>query len=220
MDRYHLRGSQAKMFVDIGSGRGRVCLQVFELYPNISRVVGVEISANRFSECCIKAIPRFVAYCERRGDKISMSKSEISMVITVENVNGTRKLEFYNADIGSVLDEMRVSEVDIVNMNVAFNDVPTGIKKFLLRLRDGARISTYAYICGDCCFGNTDVSSSSPFRQIAKFDSYKTSWSLSHPFYLWQRVRPTEDETKAKMDEDTKEVKVTDKLQSNQKETF
>lgn len=48
LDDDHLRAGRADVLVDMGSGTGKLCMQAFLTYTNLTRVVGIELSASRF----------------------------------------------------------------------------------------------------------------------------------------------------------------------------
>ena len=49
LDDEHLDAASARVMFDLGMGCGRLCLQAFLQYPNLSEVVGVELSSSRAS---------------------------------------------------------------------------------------------------------------------------------------------------------------------------
>lgn len=53
-DKYHLDAGTATSLVDLGMGTGKVAIQAFLQYRNLSFVYGIELSAGRFKYvyCC------------------------------------------------------------------------------------------------------------------------------------------------------------------------
>jgi len=49
LDEDHLDAASARVLFDLGMGCGRLCMQAFLQYPNLSEVVGVELSGSRAS---------------------------------------------------------------------------------------------------------------------------------------------------------------------------
>jgi len=71
MDPEYLNANEAKVLLDIGSGRGRVIIQCFEQFK-LERAIGVEISQDRFKACKV-ACERYYSYLRKQGQAVKRS---------------------------------------------------------------------------------------------------------------------------------------------------
>eukprot|EP00467_Chlorarachnion_reptans_P024085 CAMPEP_0114487676 /NCGR_PEP_ID=MMETSP0109-20121206/904_1 /TAXON_ID=29199 /ORGANISM="Chlorarachnion reptans, Strain CCCM449" /LENGTH=326 /DNA_ID=CAMNT_0001663979 /DNA_START=238 /DNA_END=1218 /DNA_ORIENTATION=- len=199
MDEEHLDAERAKVLVDIGSGRGKLALQCFHQF-NLSRVIGVEISRERYNICKL-ATEEYVQHCRRQGIRISCEENPGGFEgIIVKRLcpgdqkeNAERKdsqcspkvrtLEIYNVDVGMLKDVLVKASVDIVVMDVAFSSpMPESFVEILKCFKSGTKIISYENLKSAW-----PVEKSFPYRQYARGDRYMTSWKRGHEFYSWRR---------------------------------
>lgn len=65
LDDDHMRAGRADVMLDLGSGTGKVCMQAFLTYSNLTRVIGIELSASRFQlgeSACVRLASQSMGY--------------------------------------------------------------------------------------------------------------------------------------------------------------
>lgn len=121
-----LRDEKIKVVYDLGSGIGKIPIQLFLESPNLEKVVGVEISYSRFGKavdvCREKLIPKLnsgslpIGYLEEGLNRVELQHSKSSLTITGNLGNssrGARKriLEFRH---GNIFEQKLISEADMI----------------------------------------------------------------------------------------------------------
>mmetsp|Transcript_6730 Transcript_6730/g.9316 ORF Transcript_6730/g.9316 Transcript_6730/m.9316 type:complete len:228 (+) Transcript_6730:177-860(+) len=154
MDECHLNVNRAKVILDIGSGRGRLAIQCFDQFKHLKRVIGVEISQDRFG-ICDTAMELYVKRCIKEGHGTITQKnisidggSGVNRIVRRLGAPGRngkprifwRTLEIYQDNVGVMKDFLDDADVDIVVMDVAFSStMPLGVRTIYYSIRSYVR---------------------------------------------------------------------------------
>mmetsp|Transcript_14211 Transcript_14211/g.21593 ORF Transcript_14211/g.21593 Transcript_14211/m.21593 type:complete len:346 (+) Transcript_14211:125-1162(+) len=205
--------STAKVLLDIGSGRGLLAVQVFAQFPTLDRVIGVEVSSERY-KMSMKVTSKFETFWKKSGNSVTRTvhENETRHFLTApgETKQG-RSLEFYQEDVGKLSSLIREAGPDIVVMDVAFADrsIPSSILKILKSLKPGVMVLSFEDLKsrwpverhgkfpfkegGDHHDGRKYSKGSrkqDSQRKDRKFARLKTSWSTGAWFHTWKKIAP------------------------------
>lgn len=178
----HLDGYRARTVYDLGMGLGKLLMQVYMQYPNITKCVGVEISPSRYL-LGAKALYRLVDHYPEEF----MIEYEDDHTVSIKDKLG-RVLEFREGNLFDCNEALE--EADIIICETHFpRDIWRRICGFLSGAKQGCRVLTYENL-NDLYSGNSSISGP-PFNQqdINKVsdDRFYTTWSTrrGHHFYTW-----------------------------------
>uniref|UniRef100_A0A6U4GL22 C2H2-type domain-containing protein n=1 Tax=Phaeomonas parva TaxID=124430 RepID=A0A6U4GL22_9STRA len=168
--------------IDLGMGTGKICIQAFLQYPNLTFVYGVELAESRY-EIAVNAAR---SLCKLFPTSYEITTDERTRIVVTSMDGKARKLEF---ELGSMFDTPHVATADIVLLET---DVLTSCHEETCNmLRKMPPISMLlSYLDLEMMWDSDDY----PFVQHREnrdlTDRYPTSWSVSrgHHFYLWMRV--------------------------------
>ena len=191
LDADHLNAARCKTLFDLGMGIGKFALQAFVQFPNLDRVVGVELAQSRFV-LGEKAALTLVAETRDNGASryrlLSRVPSE-RIIVAQSMIDGReRLLEFRKGNLFAATD---CHDADIVIAQTNFpTEMQTKLCRFLGCLKPGAKILTYLNLFplwkrAPIIFRQLDVNRSPE-------DRFATSWSMHRGchFYLWERSHP------------------------------
>lgn len=176
LDEKHLNASSARSLVDLGMGTGKLALQAFLTYENLTSVVGVELCHSRY--LIAEAALRRLAHSSKELSIVSLDQGR-----SISLGHGRRRLVFR---AGNLFEAREAYTADVV---VLETDLPPPLHPRLCELtasiRPGARLLTYINL--------RDVWSlpSLPLAQVpanvSAHDRFLTSWSFSHGhhFFVW-----------------------------------
>lgn len=207
MDHSHLDVSNANVLIDLGSGLGKLALQSFLSYPQLSHVAGIELCASRFLEACstatrlAKSNPHLL-YCPSYSCP-SSSSTRLDLRTGGgggSNAANSRLLQFYRGDLLEF--GWLVKTADVV---ICQTDLPSKRQKELVSLlsemKPGARLLLYHSLLQ--LPGVTRPSPSLDGDLVAQFPDRSlwlsmsphdcripTSWSksLGHKFDFWKKL--------------------------------
>jgi hypothetical protein len=178
-DKEHLDGSNAKVVYDFGMGLGKLLLQVYLQFPNIEKLVGVELSPSRY-QLGRDGMNRF--YHQHSG-QYTFVKTEEKITSIVDSAS--RLLEFREQNL---FDAKEGLQADIIILETHFpKEVWDRLTGFIANMKSGSRLLTYENLFP--IYEGKDM----PFEQIpinaAPNDRFYTTWSpkRGHHFYLWRR---------------------------------
>lgn len=177
-----LCGADAKVVYELGMGIGKVAMQVFLQFPNLSRVYGVELSAARFS----MAVTSAVSLVKALPEEFELTALEPGRRVQVRSraTGGVLDME-----VGNLLATQNMEAADIVLLETDLAaSIYHDLCKLLRQMKRGARAFTYLdlrkiWTAGPFPFRQLDIN-----RPIS--DRYATSWSVNrgHHFFLWSKV--------------------------------
>lgn len=188
MDEHHLRAGSASTLIDMGMGTGKLLLQTFLCYPNLSRVSGVELARSRFeiAEAAILELSRII------GGEIEVH--EPGVMVRMKASAGccggqARSLEIHR---GSMWAMAGVPLADIIVMHTDLTETSIlHLKKMIQKVKVGCRFVTYQDLTP--YWRRTRP----PFEQvdvnIDDRDTFLTSWSSAKGFHLycWEKIAHT-----------------------------
>eukprot|EP00638_Chattonella_subsalsa_P010550 CAMPEP_0117787184 /NCGR_PEP_ID=MMETSP0948-20121206/6252_1 /TAXON_ID=44440 /ORGANISM="Chattonella subsalsa, Strain CCMP2191" /LENGTH=405 /DNA_ID=CAMNT_0005616281 /DNA_START=171 /DNA_END=1385 /DNA_ORIENTATION=- len=133
----YLNAAKAKVVYDLGMGLGKVAMQAFLQFPNLTRVYGVELSQARYL-LATKALKELVRLCP---DKFFISSETDGEFIQLKSIEGGRVLEFA---CGNFFDTQLIETVDIVlfETDVA-QDSYWDLSILMHKMKEGSRTLTY-----------------------------------------------------------------------------
>jgi len=180
-DTEHLDGSSAETVYDFGMGLGKLLLQVYVTFPNIKKLVGVELSPSRY-DLGADALRRLVSY---NTEEYKIQKDS-EKIVSIQDGN-ERLLEFREQNLFDCREGL--DEADIIILETHFpKSIWIRMSTYILGMKRGARLLTYENL--------REVYSSypeMPFEQIplnvVPDDRFFTTWSVrrGHHFYCWVR---------------------------------
>lgn len=182
LDSRHLDAGRATSVYDLGAGTGKVALQAFLQFPNLTKVHGVELSLARFhvAERALLALAARDDNAARvsmrtPGAHIEVSMNDQTLTITHGNLMRTR-------DVGNASIVMLETEVP--------TDTFAEFSRLLDACQEGCRLLTYLDLRRVWRLPGQPF----PFRQLEAnrsfADRYPTSWSAQrgHHLFLWVKV--------------------------------
>ena len=191
LDSEHLNAAECKSLYDLGMGTGKFALQAFVQFPNLDKVVGVELAQSRFV-LGEKAALTLVAETRENGNSeyrlVSRVPSKRIVIAQTMEDGRDRILEFRKGNLFAATD---CHDADIVIAQTNF-PAETQVKlcRFLGCLKPGCRILTYLNLWqlwkrSPMMFRQMDINRSHD-------DRFATSWSMHRGchFYLWERMYP------------------------------
>jgi len=207
-DDNHLRASKAKIVYDLGAGPGKMALQILFQYPNVDKIVAVELCESRYRSGA--AAMRRIA--KELPDLFQLKEnSETSLQLTTEtkDASGIRKrvLEFHEENLFKFKDA--AAEADLVVLETDFpKDTEKDLVLLLAGLKSGARCLLYKSVLTlpgvsqskevrdgkkIGLLSNPKTGESKTLAQwieIAPGDTYQTSWNQEngHPFDTWAKL--------------------------------
>mmetsp|Transcript_32326 Transcript_32326/g.54791 ORF Transcript_32326/g.54791 Transcript_32326/m.54791 type:complete len:190 (-) Transcript_32326:253-822(-) len=176
---------------EVGCGRGRMATQIFQSYPHIKYVLGVEKSDFRFGLCEEAASKLHLSFLEKRPGE---SEAEGPMIVrkTPERLLATtpmaRTLEFRKGDIADLVHVTQAMNPAIVLFNVCHNpELLLHFKSFFQALKSGTRIVTYENLF---TLWRDGIEENPPFEAINIGDRFFTTWERNegHDFYMWRKL--------------------------------
>jgi hypothetical protein len=179
---------EAKLFLELGMGTGKLALQVFVQVPSIERVVGVELAPSRY-QMGAAALKRMV---ELPSTTYKLKESSGSVCIVEEDETG-RILEFRCGDMFAIHDD--IAKADAIIMEVSFGeDLVLPTCQLMQELKDGCRLIIF-YRLEEIWSAEEDCPCHALIDTVSAWDWYATSWSPNHghPFfsYVCDRSRPS-----------------------------
>ena len=179
LDDKHMNASSAVQLVDLGSGYGRLCMQVWMEYPDIREVTGVEFCRSRSD----------IAFAAMRAlyDRISAKDKRVELVD--ERVPGTSKtkqltLQYMDRRLtlrcGDMFEAGEVASADILIVDVFITlERRDAFDRLVHACKSGTRLATY--------YGkDSDITLSDGWRARAERAKIKTSWDIG-TFSLFDR---------------------------------
>lgn len=168
----------AEVLYDLGMGTGRLALQAFATCPSLRRVVGVELSRERY-EAAARGARTFAAVHGLR-----VVEQPRGVQVLEDGPSGTRRLEFVHGDLFDV----PVSELQQAQVVLLLTDIPEWDRFDTLvnALRPGTRVATMPHY---------DLSARPHVRvesipsERTLDDGFATSWSPSYNYLVWRRVQ-------------------------------
>jgi hypothetical protein len=185
----HMHAGKASTLFDLGMGTGKVVIQAFLQFPNLTYVQGVELSQGRFN-VAVEAVIRMVHLLGTDAFNIEIVSNK-SLTVTELANPGTDKVDrILHLEFGSLFDAKNIDTADIVMLET---DVPpdtySDLCTLLSQLKSGARVLSYLDL--DKIWPSNLPTCS--FRQLAVnrplSDRYPTSWSVQrgHHFFLFRK---------------------------------
>lgn len=203
MDEHHLRAGAGKVLFDLGMGTGKLVMQSFIQFTNLTRVVGVELSHSRFAiaEAAVLELARVMGW--------EVENHEPGSAVQVRTPPGcggapSRVLEVRQGNMWSTpsvgLADTLVLHTDLTEASL------THLRRLISKLKAGAHFVTYQDLSP-----YWPATSRPVFEQVAvnieEADTFLTSWSSAKGYHLfcWEKIAHTP--TSFTVDEtDTKEV--------------
>lgn len=207
LGRDRLRASEGEVLYDLGMGIGKFAVQAFLEYPNLRKVVGVELSMARATIakqtlhrlCNIINETTNSSEWEAKVEDFEQKPAENSfglfnqaitrLTLTNRAIGCKRVLEFRHQNL---FDANDAKGADIVICQTHFPvDIHLKLLEFLACLEPGARLLTYESL--DTISAKNDCSH--PFTRLKPNtkddDRYWTSWAVNrgHHFHLWERKK-------------------------------
>ena len=191
LDAEHLNAARCKTLFDLGMGIGKFALQAFVQFPNLDKVVGIELAQSRYvlgEKAALTLIAETRDSGASRYRLLSRVPSERIIVVQAMTDGRERMLEFRKGNLFAATD---CHDADIVIAQTNFPaETQTKLCRFLGCLRPGAKILTYLNLMplwkrAPIMFRQLDVNRSPK-------DRFATSWSMHRGchFYLWERSHP------------------------------
>ena len=216
-DSQHLNAEKGTVLVDLGSGVGKLALQAFLQFPNLSKVVGVELSPSRVTEAHSALQKLATSYStsfqfnsnqdvkEDHDTSINSSSSlsvpQIGYRCTLSTQkkksqrkyrgkNHIRKLDIICNSLFSMEDIVAESDIVICETQI-LPESYSSLVILLSKMKSGARLLTYEDL--NTIYDSNQ--SSFPFTQLEinknnLEDRFKTTWATNkgHHFYLWTKI--------------------------------
>lgn len=163
-------------------GLGKFILQSFLQYPNLKKVVGVELAQSRY-EKGEAAVQKLVSSVEG----FEIAHLEVRKNVAMRTKSDNRTLEMRRANFFEV---QGINEADIVILETKINPTKYGeLTDLLQRLKSGTKLLTYENLTEVYAA----VHKENPFIRLPinedSSDRFKTSWDPDngHHFYLWTK---------------------------------
>jgi len=188
MNQYHLRAGSAKTLMDLGMGTGKLVIQAFLQYPNLTRVSGIELSESRYgiAEKAVLELARCMGW--------EVETNEPGRVVRVSTPPGCggalpRCLEVRH---GNMWTAQKVGLADVLVMHTDLTETSvTHLRQLIDKLKVGCRFVTYQDLTP-----YWRRSKAPPFEQVSEnlddSDTFLTSWSSSKGYHLfcWEKIEP------------------------------
>jgi hypothetical protein len=152
-DMDHLQGAKARVFYDLGSGPGKMALQAWFEFPNIDKIVAVELCESRYKSG-VKAMQRL---CKAWGHIFSFKEHndkyvELTMIHEKDSTGkANRVLHFHNQNLFKFADDAK--EADCVMLETDFpKETEADLTRLLGKFKPGCRVLLYkkvpyVYVC-------------------------------------------------------------------------
>lgn len=199
-----LDAANAKTMVDLGCGKGRLALQAFLEYVNLTQVLGVEFCRSRYDA----TVTGIKSLASLNSSLMSVTESKDKLILTVDK---NRTLEIRHQDLFQCAE---VRTADIVVCETAFSDQKkSDLAQLLTLCQPGTRIVLYQHLTtlpnvvpSSCDLmpdaevvvifeaSKTRTRSKKIRKELARFVEiardrfYETSWDPSHRFNLWFKL--------------------------------
>jgi hypothetical protein len=145
LDARHLDAQRATVIYDLGMGIGRVAIQTFFQYPNVQKVVGIEISPNR-TKVGLDALQRLYAAGNDAANSTINAASSILrqhhynngfVMSTVQETLPTHDKEFMSTGISNTA----AGTSNVNNRDMDSDNVTTGLSQLSVSRHTDASIS-------------------------------------------------------------------------------
>lgn len=127
---HNLNLGQACVFFDLGSGLGKLCIDAFLRFPNLQRVIGVELAGPRFEQSVL-AVERLRTHLlssstpehDRPEDVVLASKHDNTTLTEYwgDSIDVSRDLELRRGDVFAKTQDLAVA--DAVFCDIKFQEV-------------------------------------------------------------------------------------------------
>jgi len=178
----HLDASRADVIYDFGMGLGKLMMQAYMEYTNVTKFVGVELSPSRYIEGR-DALRALVLY-----DDSYTKIQETDTTITIADPKG-RTLEFREQNLFDCHDGLATADIIILETHFP-KEIWPSICRYIAGMKPGSRVLTYENLHEAYgAIGDMGM----PFEQQAintrENDRFYTTWSpkRGHHFYTWTR---------------------------------
>lgn len=207
LDANHLNAGNARVLYDLGMGLGKAALQAHLQYPNLVKIVGVELAFSR-AEHAFNALRQASAEDDRKQVVVSQSELVRIVAVTGATVQGKhleerkqeaskpvrhKPLNLIEFRRQNLFDAKDASEADILILETKFN--PSCWVELALYLTStvkmGARMLTYENL--NIVYQEHGLPN--PFEQleinVGEDDRFFTSWATKrgHHFFIWRRIK-------------------------------
>jgi len=182
----------ATVVFEVGCGRGRLAAQLFQQYPHLKYVLGIEKSDFRFNKCLEAASKLHLTFLEPVDQK---SEGEGPFIVrkaqgrALATTPERRTLEFRKGDVISLVHVAQAMAPDVVIFNVCHKpELINYFKPFFDALNPGTRIVTYEDL-GNLWKTYIDANDQAYVR-LSPGSRFYTTWERNdgHEFYLWQKI--------------------------------
>jgi hypothetical protein len=182
LDTEHMNAADAKSLYDCGMGTGKLALQAWLQFPNLEKVVGVELAISRFI-IGERALLNLVGH---RPDDYELVKHVRDQIIIIcDKHTPSRTLEFYAHDLFSF---DGIDEADIAILQTNFPpEAHTKLCGLLMQLKAGCALLTYLNLATLFKGANWIFAQLQVNRSLE--DRFPTSWSVHRGchFFLWEK---------------------------------
>lgn len=184
LNKQHLAADHSRTMYDLGMGTGKMTLQAFLQFPNLRRVVGIELAHSRY-ELAERSLTTLVEFFPDVFSLVFLTKGE---KVCLRTRNSERILEYRRADLFRI---GNINDADIVVLQTDFPPVSyPHLCKFVHALPQGTRLLTYLNLARIWDAAQNPF----PFTRYALGSRFLTSWSdkdTGHLFFLWRKTLPT-----------------------------
>lgn len=183
LDDDHMRAGRSDVLVDLGSGTGKLCMQAFLTYTNLTRVIGIELSASRFSLGEAACMRLAASSSGIGGYAVAKRVPGELIILEAPGVTARRQLELRKGDMWAMR-APEIEQADILVMHTDFTQASVPhFKRVLEDMRLGCRFVTYQDLRS--CWRRSEP----PFQQLDanldETDTFLTSWSSSRGHHLF-----------------------------------
>lgn len=188
-DSDRLDAKHATTIYDLGMGLGKLCIQAFLEFPNVTKVVGIEFSNSRFSKGCtaLKSLEKIHSELNLNpwNDYTWVLEEEtknkkMKLMLTNENFQSQRILEFQNGNLFHCQD---YSEIDIVICETSIKETKYADLCLLLnKMKTGCKILTYQSL--PTIYEITKIENPWVSLEAACKDYFQTTWCHTTKFYF------------------------------------
>ena len=173
---------QAQSLFDLGMGTGKLALQAFLQFPNLGRVVGIELATSRF----VLGEKALINLANKHPKDYVIVSHTASQEITVADLRRfDRRIQFRRENLFEARD---ARSGDIIILQTNFPAVALSPLCLLLSsLKDGALVLTYLNLMPLWTRGSSILHQLEVNRPQS--DRFATSWSLHRGchFFLWEK---------------------------------
>jgi hypothetical protein len=185
----------AKMFVDAGAGRGKLALQVFLRFPNVQKIVAIELMKSRY-DVGVKAV-REIQKRWPMTFELQESKDGLSVFFSFRGQN--RVLEMKNMDLFDLPKE-EYQKTNVLLLETAISRTSEIRCKLLMNTPIGCHVFSYESYekygkvdiecrCGKCNVGfHLGMLKGERFMQIGCGLTFHTTWSPQTQFAMAKRI--------------------------------